>query len=237
MKTMVNRSAFFASAFLICVCADTALAQYQPGVASEANPKPTLQAQQQQTPKTASAASVQSHATGATTNAARNSNTNGFQKDPAAKPAPPWKLTSRIHLEKGTNKGYLVVQLDLAEGYHIYSLDPQGSPSPTKLAVLPSSDLKVQSKFTSDKPPKVTEKDPVFQQRIEKHSGQIQFFASIVVRPGINLKKLEQEITFSGQVCSDSACQPIRNHVADAKFAGYFEVPKTRSARGTQQLK
>lgn len=157
----------------------------------------------------------------------------------AAKPQSPWQITSRIHLEKGTNEGYLVVQMDLAQGYHVYSLDPKSSPSPTRLAVLPSNDLRVTSKFVSDQAPKVIEKDPVFGQRVEKHTGQVQFFAPIQVRAGVDLQKLVQEVQFSGQVCSASACQPIRNHTSKAKFAGYFEIPKTGSNtnQGQKQLK
>lgn len=157
----------------------------------------------------------------------------------AAKPKSPWQISSRIHLEKGTNQGYLVVQVDLEQGYHVYSLDPKGSPSPTRLAVLPCNDLKVTSKFVSNKAPKVIEKDPVFGQRVEKHTGQVQFFAPIQVRAGVDLQKLVQEVQFSGQVCSDSACQPIRKHTSKAQFAGYFEIPKTgkNAGQGQGQLK
>ena len=130
-----------------------------------------------------------------------------------------------------------MVQLDLNEGFHVYSLNPKGSPSPTKLAVMPSNDLKVESKFVSKTAPKVIEQDPIFKQRIEKHAGQVQFFAPIIVRPGIDLQKLTQEVQFSGQICSESACQPIRNQTATATFGGFFELPKPRKAAATKQLK
>ena len=149
----------------------------------------------------------------------------------------PWAIASRIHLEKGTNKGYLVVQVDLAEGYHMYSLNPKGSPSPTKLTISKSDNLRVLSEFASEKPPVVVKNDPVFNQRMEKHKGKVQFFASIEVRPGIDLEKLTQQVQFSGQICSDQACQPIRNHKAKASFAGYFELPKTRNAAANRPLK
>jgi len=89
----------------------------------------------------------------------------------------------------------------------------------------------------ADKDPKVIEMDPVFEQRIEKHSGQTQFFASIIVRPGVDLQKLKQEVQFSGQICSESACQPIRGHKTNAVFSGYFEAPKVKNAAQRQQLK
>ncbi|QEG20935.1 protein-disulfide reductase DsbD domain-containing protein [Mariniblastus fucicola] len=229
MKSMVMRSLLLAAAFMTCFCTlgdDSAMGQgqFRPGLTSEPSTQPAFP----NTPK------AQTPATQPTGQVQQNS---GMQKSPVIEPDRPWKMTSRIHLEKGTNKGYLVVQIDLDEGYYVYSLNPEGSPAPTRLAVLPSNDLKVQSKFVSDKPPHVIEKDPVFNQRIEKHKGQVQFFASIVVRPGVDLQKLAQEVQFSGQVCSDNACQPIRKQTATASFSGFFEVPKTRNASKEQKLK
>ena len=147
----------------------------------------------------------------------------------------PWLISSRIHLEKGSTQGYIVVQLDLSEGYHVYSLNPQGSLSPTRLAVIPSNDLRVKSKFVSDKPPLVIEKDPVFDRRIEKHKGQVRFFAPIEVRAGVDPTQLMQEVQFSGQVCSADGCQPIRDLISNASFAGYFEAPKTGSTESASQ--
>ena len=223
METMLIRSAIVASAFLLCLSANEAMSQSQ---------SRTPQAQGRQTSATQSQSRIQTGRTSAakTSGSVSKSKTDGEVKKP-------WKLTSRIHLEKGTNSGYLVVQLDLDAGYHVYSLNPKGSPSPTKLAVLPSNDLKVEAKFVSKTAPKVIEQDPVFKQRIEKHAGQIQFFAPIIVRPGIDLQKLTQEVKFSGQICSDSACQPIRNQTSTAIFGGYFELPKRRKAAATKQLK
>jgi len=217
MKTMLIRSALIASICLISLTVDTTMAQSQ------------SRSQAGSSSKSAPVAAKQQIGLGQKMGLG--------QTQEAKKPKSPWKISSRIHLQKGTNEGYIVVQLDLNEGYHVYSLNPKGSPSPTKFAVLPSNDLKVTSKFMADKNPKVIEKDPVFQQRIEKHAGQIQFFAPIAVRPGIDLQKLKQEVQFSGQICSESSCQPIRAVSSTASFSGYFEVPKARNAAGTQKLK
>jgi DsbC/DsbD-like thiol-disulfide interchange protein len=149
-----------------------------------------------------------------------------------AKQKGPWQLSSRIHLEKGTNKGYLVLQVDLQEGYHVYSINPEGSPLPSKIAMSPSADIRMVSKFESDKPPIVIEKDPVFQRRIEKHKGKVQFFASIEVRPGVDLKKLTSEVTFTGQICSKDACQLVRGKKVAASFAGHFEMPAGQNKAG-----
>lgn len=214
MKTMLIRSALIASICLISLTVDIAVAQSQSrtqaGSSSKSVPTTTQQTELGQTRQAT---------------------------QQPAQPKQPWTISSRIHLQKGTNEGYIVIQLDLKEGYHVYSTNPKGSPSPTKFAVLPSNDLKVKSKFMADKNPKVIEKDPVFQQRIEKHTGQIQFFAPIAIRPGIDLQKLKQEVQFSGQICSESSCQPIRAVSSTASFSGYFELPKARKAAATQKLK
>lgn len=217
MVILMIRSAIIASVCLLCsVDVTSAQSQSKLGESNQQSQQVSNARQQLRTGQTA------------VTNAAQQ---------PATEAQKPWKLTSQIHLEKGTNKGYLVVHLDLDKGFHVYSLNPKGSPSPTKLAVMPSNDLKVQAKFVSKTAPKVIKEDPVFKQRIEKHSGQVQFFAPIIVRPGIDLQKLTQEVQFSGQICSDSACQPIRNQTATATFAGFFELPKPRNAAETKQLK
>lgn len=145
---------------------------------------------------------------------------------PIVKPKQPYKPSVRVHIEKGTNKGYLVLQLDLQDGHHIYSLNPKGSPMPTKIAVTPSKDIKVLGGFTSDKQPLVIEKDPVFQRRIEKHKGVVQFFAPIEVRPGIDLAKLAAEVSLTGQVCSASACRQVKARKVVGKFASFFDVSR-----------
>ena len=222
MKTMLFRVSLMAAVVILCQGLDGSEAQAQSGSRSKTRSGLVQEATQPARNKIGNPSAMQKSGVAA-----------------AAKPKSPWKISSRIHLEKGTNNGYLVVQIDLDKGYHVYSLDPKSSPAPTQLAVLPSNDLRVKSKFVSDKSPLVIEKDPVFGKRIEKHTGQVQFFAPIEVRAGVDLQKLSQDVKFSGQVCSSSACQPIRQHTANAKFAGYFEIPKTgnNAAQGQQQLK
>ena len=144
----------------------------------------------------------------------------------AAKKNQAYTPSVRVHLEKGSSKGYLVLQVDLSEGHHMYSLNPKGSPVPTKIVVTPSKDINVLGAFTSDKQPLVIEKDPVFQRRIEKHKGVVQFFAPIEVRPGMDLSKLTAEVALTGQVCSANACQPVNGKKIKGKFASFFEAPK-----------
>jgi len=95
MKIMVMCSALLVSALLSGVNAESAMAQYRPGAQSGA-------ASQRQAQTTQG-------------NTAHANASQATDKTAAAKPASPWRMTSRIHLEKGGNKGYLVVQLDLKQ--------------------------------------------------------------------------------------------------------------------------
>ena len=145
-----------------------------------------------------------------------------------AKPEP-YQFSSRIHLSEGTHSGYLVVEVQLAEGKHIYSMTQGGSIPPTTLKVTPNSQIQLTGPFSPDTPATVVENDPVLQQRLEKHTGKVQFFAPINVDPTADLDKLAAEIQFDGQICSQQACLPIRAQKVTGKFAGYFDTPAPAS--------
>ncbi len=134
----------------------------------------------------------------------------------------PYQISSRIHLNKETRAGYLVVEVQLATGRHIYSLTQTGTPPPTILKVLPNDQIQLTGKFNPDKPAVVIENHPDFQQRVEKHTGKVQFFAPIIANPATDVAKLNVDIQFDGQVCSKNACVPVRSKTITGKFAGYF---------------
>ena len=146
----------------------------------------------------------------------------------------PYQISSRIHLNKGTHEGYLVVEVQLAAGKHIYSLTQAGTPPPTTLKMSSNQQIQLTGVFSPDQPAVVIENHPDFQQRIEKHTGKVQFFAPIKVAATADLAKLVAEVQFDGQVCSKSACMPIRGKKITGKFAGYFES-KPDSASVAQQ--
>jgi len=149
----------------------------------------------------------------------------------AKKPADPWRMTARVHLEKGSTNGYLVLQVDLAAGHYIYAVTPKGSPAPTKIQVTKTAEYRLLGQFGPDQQPIVIEKDPLFEQRVEKHKGTVQFFAPIEVHPDLDLAKFNPEIKFIGQVCSEEGfCVPLRDKKVVASFAGFFE----RTAEGSQ---
>lgn len=148
----------------------------------------------------------------------------------------PWKFEGRLHLQKGTNEGYLVLQMDLDQGHYIYSVSPKGSPAPTKISVVANPSVKTGGVFAPNVPPEVNENDPVFHRRIEKHKGQVQFFVPCQVDANIDFQTVGMPvIEFNGQVCSaDGVCIPISGQKVVVKFAGFFER-ENQSADKTAQ--
>ena len=145
-------------------------------------------------------------------------------------------LTARFHLVKGTHKGVLILKAQIPKGSYIYSVTQRGNPPPSKITVTESAHFKIDGKFTSDRHPKIIEKDPVFNVRLEKHLDLVQFFVPIELADNIDPQKVAPEIVFSGQVCSENGtCMPIRNRRVSAQFAGYFEQQAKKQAGSQNQ--
>jgi hypothetical protein len=164
--------------------------------------------------------------------------TSDSRQTPAAqdkdKKAKPYKVSSRFHLQQGTNTGYLVVKVELAKGNFIYSLNQKSPLRPSKIRVADSQQFQLKSEFKPDRVPIVIENDPVFKQRVEKHKGEIQFFATVEIAPGVDVETLSADVNFGGQVCSEEGfCMPILGANTKGKFAGYFE--RTAEKRETSQ--
>ena len=149
----------------------------------------------------------------------------------------PWKFEGRLHLQQGSTEGYIVLQVDLAPEHYIYSVSPEGSPAPTKIEIVPSASVETADTFSPDKPPSVVENDPVFQRRIEKHTGRVQFFVPCKLDPNADYKLTGMPtIEFNGQVCSkDGVCIPIRKKKIQVNFAGYFEQETEGQTSGAAQ--
>jgi len=136
----------------------------------------------------------------------------------------PYKMTSRFHFQKGANKGYLVLRVELDKGNYIYSLTQKGDVRPTKIKTAPSKLFRLTGKFNPDRPATIIENDPLFNQRIEKHKGIIQFFAPVEVAPGVDVSQLTTDLAIEGQVCKESGyCMPISGLKVKGRFAGFFD--------------
>lgn len=135
----------------------------------------------------------------------------------------PYKLSTRIHLEQGGNKGYLVVKVELNPDFFVYALTQSGEAPPTKLSLGETKQFKLAGKFTPDVSPKIVTDE--FLGRVEKHAKEVQFFAPIELAPGVDSSDLKYELSFKGQVCGDSSCMPVKEKLV-GKFAGHFKRPK-----------
>lgn len=166
--------------------------------------------------------STQNRPTGtqhAPTGTANGPTTSTPQKAPA-----PYKLSSRFHVQKGSQTGYLILKIELPQGSYIYSTTQKAPLRPSKITVAKSKQFRMDGEFTPDRPPTVIEKDPIFEQRLEKHTDVIQFFAIVKIAPTVDPETLTAALEFSGQVCDDRGfCIPIFGAKTNAKFAGYFE--------------
>ncbi len=141
----------------------------------------------------------------------------------------PYKLSGRFHLQAGTTQGYLVLECQLQPGNYIYSLTQTEPIKPTQIRVTPSEQYAIKGAFNPDQPPKIIESDPVFEQRVEKHSGTVRFFVTFAIAPGTDINQLKPELLIDGQICSDEGfCIPINAQKVSAEFAGYFERTSQR---------
>jgi hypothetical protein len=144
----------------------------------------------------------------------------------------PWQMKARYHLEQGTSQGYLILSVDLVPGAYIHSLTLTEELGPSKITVAKSEDYRIGEKFHPDREPTIIEHDPIFERRMEKHLGQVQFFVPLEIRPGLDLQKCQPQVIFDGQVCTkDGICIALKKQVVQAEFAGYFEKSAEQSQR------
>ena len=142
------------------------------------------------------------------------------------------KFSARFHIEKGKQRGFVIVRADIKKGCYIYGLKQTKPLLPSKLELTKIPQLKMSGKFKADKPAKVIDNDPIFKTRVEKHVGTVQFYVPIEIASGVDPAKIQPLVLFSGQVCSDEGyCAPINKQKITAKFAGFFE----RQAKGFPQ--
>ena len=139
-------------------------------------------------------------------------------------------LTGRFHLITGAREGVLILKAEIPKGSCIYALTQKENPQPSRIQVKPSTSFRLKGQFQPDRKPKVIERDPVFENRIEKHLELVQFFVPIEIGQGVDPKAVTAEMIFDGLICSDAGmCMPIRAKTVQAKFAGYYQAAKQRS--------
>ena len=157
-----------------------------------------------------------------------------FPNQPA-KPKQALELNAFFKLVEGTNTGYLYLEAKIEPGSYIYSTTQGGDLRPSVITALPSvkGDYLTRGAFKEMQPAIVIKKDPVMQQRLEKHKGFVRFQTQFSVRPDADPRKVMAKIQFDGQVCSDQGvCMPIRGREVVATFAGYAKPAAQNPAAG-----
>ena len=134
------------------------------------------------------------------------------------------KIQGTYQIEKDKRQGWLILNIQIPKGYHIYALTQVGNPPPTKIQLAKSSEFELLDKFKADKKPKVIEKDPIFETRLEKYEGKVALLAPIKFSKTADLKDVVFDLRITGQLCNDSGCQPFNNKKVTIEFAGFYDA-------------
>lgn len=141
------------------------------------------------------------------------------------------KIEGTYQIEKNQRHGWLILNVEIPDGHHIYALTQKGSPPPTKIKLEESDQFEMMDKFKADKKPKVVEHDPIFEQRIEKYNGKVALMAPIKVADAADLENVEFELKISGQLCNDNGCRLFNNKKIEIEFAGYYEKDEQKKKK------
>jgi DsbC/DsbD-like thiol-disulfide interchange protein len=102
----------------------------------------------------------------------------------------------------------IIVQAEIAKGWHIYSLTQQGGgPIPLRISLQGAPDVTVRGLIKAPKPDKYFDKN--FGMTTELYSGNPRFTIPVGV-PGRASGSRKLEVTARYQVCSDKLCLPPR---------------------------
>ncbi len=145
------------------------------------------------------------------------------------------KIIGTYQIEQGKRHGWLIVNLEIPPGSHVYALTQEGNPPPTKIKVAESESYELLRGFQANKAPHVVEHDPVFGQRVESHEGKVAFMAPLRVAEGVDLQNVVFDLKFHGQVCNDSGCIPVFNRPVEINFAGFYDKEEKAEKEGKDQ--
>lgn len=139
-------------------------------------------------------------------------------------------LAGSFHVNRGQRTGAIQVRAVLAPSWHIYAVDQDGGPGPTKI-ILPATDqVRLTGDFRPDKPPKVR-KVEFFDTPLREHYGEVTWTAPVELSAGVDPEKLKLEAQFDGQICNDDVgCKPIFGKKIELVFGGFIGAAKAPPA-------
>lgn len=132
---------------------------------------------------------------------------------------------AKFKLEPDTRRGEVIVTADIADGYHIYSLNQKGGPGPSKFTLTENPQVARLGQFQAETDPHVVENDPAFMMRVEQFEGKAIFKAAVELADVDDPESFSFGLTFDGQACNDQGCQLISGQKIKVTFGGYLEVP------------
>ena len=140
-------------------------------------------------------------------------------------------LSGSFKVHRDQRSGVLEIRAVLAPEWHVYAIDQQGGPGPTKISVPASGPVRVTGPFQPDKPPEVRTVE-VFDVPLREHYGQVIWSAPIELSADADVEKVRVEAVFDGQICSDNVgCKPIFGKKIEIAFGGYLDaVPAAPAA-------
>jgi hypothetical protein len=108
----------------------------------------------------------------------------------------------------------VVVQADIAKGWHIYSLTQKpGGPIPLHLDLLGAADIVIRGLINAPKPERTFDKN--FGLETELYSGSPRFTIPVGVAGGSLTGIRKFQVAARYQVCSDKLCLPVRTDKLD----------------------
>lgn len=140
----------------------------------------------------------------------------------------PLKIRARYEIEPKSRAGQIVVECEIPEGHHIYSMDQSSPPGPTKIQIAKSDQFDLTAPFNANRAPEVIEHDPVFETRLEQFSEKVTFTIPLQLAPDVDPQKVAVTLIINCQVCSDAGCVLIRNKKLDALFGGFVDPKALR---------
>lgn len=127
-------------------------------------------------------------------------------------------------------RGVVSLQAKVDRGWHVYSISQKpGGPGASKIKLPENEQFKLLGSFQPDRDP-VVKTVEVFSVPVEEHSGEVTWSAPIEIAADVKPEDLVLELSYTGQVCSDTTCIPINNRKVEAKFDGFTKPPKADGA-------
>jgi len=141
-------------------------------------------------------------------------------------------LAGSFQVNRGQRTGVIQVRAVLAPSWHIYAVDQDGGPGPTKITLPATDQVRLTGDFRPDKPPEVR-KVEFFDTPLREHYGEVTWTAPLELSAGVDPEKLKLQAQFDGQICNDDVgCKPIFGKKIEIVFGGFIgaaEVPAAES--------